>query len=81
MYTVKIINPENKGGYITQEFQEKKFSTIKSLQSKLIELFGKYTDDAEFELGYLTPGKGFKGKQFLLTYGEDVLKMYEEHEG
>ena len=44
-------------------------------------LFGKYTDNAEFELGYLTPGKGFKGKQFMLTCGEDVLNMYEEHEG
>ena len=51
-YTVKIINPENKGGYITQEFQEKKFSTIESLQSKLVVLFGKYTDNAELELGY-----------------------------
>ena len=80
-YTVKIINPENKGGYITREFQEKKFSTVESLQSKLVELFGKYADEAEFELGYLTPGKGFKGKQFLLMCDEDVLKMYEEHAG
>lgn len=31
-------------------------------------------------MGYLTPGKGFIGKQFLLTR-EDVLQMYEEHEG
>ena len=78
---MKIFNPENKGGYITREFQEKKFSTVESLQSKLVELFGKYADEAEFELGYLTPGKGFKGKQFLLMCDEDVLKMYEEHAG
>jgi len=40
---MKIINPENKGGYIAQEFQEKQFSTVEALQSKLAELFGKYT--------------------------------------
>jgi len=39
-----IIDPENKGGYIAQEFQEKKFSTVEAFQSKLAELFGKHTD-------------------------------------
>ena len=80
-YSVKIINPENKGGYITQEFQEIKLSTVESIWSKLTELFGKYTNEAEFQLGYLTPGKGFKGKQFLLECDDDVLKMHEEHQG
>ena len=70
-YTVKN-NPENKGGYITPEFQEKKFSTIKYLQSKLC-----CFESIQMMMGYLTPGKG---KQFLLTCGEDVLKMYKEHE-
>ena len=78
-YCVKIINPENKGGFITQEFQKTKFCTIESVRSKLVELFGKYTNEAEFQLGYLTPGKGFKGKQFLLECDDDVLNMYEEH--
>ena len=74
-------NPESKRGYITQGFQEKKFSIIESLQLKLVELFGRYADEAEFELGYMTLGKGFKGKQFLLICNEDVLKMYKEHAG
>ena len=64
-YRVKIINPKNKGGFITQEFQETKFSTIESVQSKSVELFGKYSNEAEFQLGYLTPEKGYKGKQFM----------------
>ena len=78
---MKIINPDNKGGYITQEFQEMKLSTEESIRSKLVELFGQYTKDAEFQLGYLTPGKGFKGKQLLLECDDDVLKMHEEHQG
>ena len=44
-YTVKIINPENKGGFITQEFQGMEFSTVESVRSKLAELFGKYTNE------------------------------------
>ena len=34
-----------------------KLSTIESIQSKLAELFGKYTKKCEFQIGYLTPGK------------------------
>ena len=62
------------GGYIAEEFQEMKLSTVESIRSKLIELFGKYTKEAEFQLGYSTHGKGFKGKQFLLECDDDVFK-------
>ena len=58
-----------------------KLSTVESIRSKLAELFGKYTKEAEFQLGYLTHGKGFKGKQFLLECDDDVLKMHKEHQG
>ena len=51
------------------------------MRSKLVELFGKYSNGAEFQLGYLTLGHGFKGKQLLLTNDEDIAKMYGEHQG
>ena len=80
-YSVKIINPENKGGHLIEEFQGNKLSSVDSMRSKLVELFGKYSNGAEFQLGYLTPGHGFKGKQLLLTSDEDIVKMYGEHQG
>lgn len=80
-YSVKIINPQNKGGYITEEFQEEKFSDVSSLRSKLAELFGKYMIEAEFQVGYLTPGHGFKGKQLFLSTDDDLTQMYSEHHG
>ena len=60
---MKIIYPENKRGYNTREIQEKKFYTVEYLQSKLVELFGKYADKAEFELGDLIDSwEGFQRK-------------------
>ena len=56
-----LINPQNKGGYITKEFQEEKFSDVSCLRSKLAELFGKHMIEAEFQVGYLTPGHGLRG--------------------
>ena len=81
LYSVKIINPQSKGGYITEEFQEEKFSDVSSLRSKLAELFGKYMNEAEFQVGYLTPGHGFKGKQLCLSSDDDLTQMYSEHHG
>ena len=77
-YSVKIINPENKGGHL---IEGNKLSSVDSMQSKLVELFGKCSNGAEFQLGYLTLGHGFKGKQLLLTSDEDIVKMYGEHQG
>ena len=66
---------------ITEEFQEEKFSDVSSLRSKLAELFGKYMNEAEFQVGYLTPGHGFRGKQLCLSSDDDLTQMYSEHHG
>ena len=52
------------GGYIAEEFQEMKLSTIESIKSKLAKLFGKYTKEAEIQLGYLTHGRDSKESSF-----------------
>ena len=82
-YCVKTINPESKGGYLVEEFMDKKFiSVYYSLRSKkMAEIFEKYIIQAEFGIGYLQPGHGFKGKQFVLATDEDLKQMYNEHSG
>ena len=80
-YCVKIINPESKGGYLVEEFMDKKFISVHSLRSKMAEIFEKYIIQAEFGIGYLQPGHGFKGKQFVLATDEDLKQMYNEHSG
>ena len=47
-YCVKIINPESKGGYLVEEFMDKKFINVHSLRSKMTEIFEKYIIQAEF---------------------------------
>ena len=57
-----------------------KLSTVESIiMIKVGQSFWKVYEGLQLE--YSTPGKGFRGKQFLLECDDDVLKMHEEHQG
>ena len=79
-YCVKIINPESKGGYLVEEFMDKKFISVYHYAQKW-QRFLKSTSFKQFGIGYLQPGHGFKGKQFVLATDEDLKQMYNEHSG
>ncbi len=80
-YSVKIINPENKGGFIVEDWKDQKFYTKESLEEKISLQFSKYSSDTDFQLGYLCPGHGFKGKQIAIDTDEDLKTMYEKYDG
>ena len=50
-YSLKIINPENKGGYIVEEWKDRKFFTQTELEMKLSTQFKKYIQTQVFNLG------------------------------
>ena len=74
----KIINPENKGGYITEDWCGEQFTPVADLREKL---FAKYLVNTEFQIGYLSPGHGMKGKQYPLTTDGELKTMYTEYFG
>ena len=51
-YTVKIINQENKRG-----LHHPRISRKELFYSRIAKLSGRYADNLEFEVGYLTSGK------------------------
>ena len=80
-YSAKIINPESKGGYIPIEWRDVKFSSVADMRDKAFDKFEKFLINHDFLLGYLTPGKGIKGKQFPLTTDDELKTMYTEYFG
>ena len=80
-YSAKIINPENKGGYILVEWRDTKFTSIEDMRDTAFEKFDKFLVNHDFLLGYMTPGKGVKGKQFPLTTDDQLKTMYTEYFG
>ena len=52
------INPENKGGYITEDWCGEQFTFVADLREKLFAKFEKYLVNTEFQIGYLSPGHG-----------------------
>ena len=56
------------------------FSSFQTLKEQLIENFNDLISDPhKFELGYIGPGHGSRGKQNWITADEDVHDMYEEY--
>lgn len=66
-YTAKIINPENKGEYIIEEWHDVKFTSVEDIHDKAFDKFEKLLINHDFLPGYLSPGRGVKGKQYPLT--------------
>jgi len=61
--SVKIINPNDKGGYRVEQLQTKypKLTTVEQIRSELTEQLKVFVDGASCEFGYLFPGHGLKG--------------------
>ena len=57
-HSVKIINPNDKGGYRVEQLQTKypKLTTVEQIRSELTEQLKAFVDGASCEFGYLFPG-------------------------
>ena len=82
-YSVKVINPNDKGGYQVEQLQTKhpKLTTVKQIRSELTDQLKGFVDGASCEFGYLFPGHGLKGKQRVIENDEDVVAMYADYKG
>ena len=80
-YSAKIINPENKGGYIIEEWRDVKFTSVADMRDKAFDKFETLLINHDFLLGFLSPGRGVKGKQYSLTTDDELKTMYTEYFG
>ena len=80
-YSAKIINPENKGGHIVEEWRDVKFTSVADMRDKAFYKFETLLINHDFLLGYLSPGRGVKGKQYSLTTDDELKTMYTEYFG
>ena len=80
-YTLKIINPNNKGGevLINDVDMKEAFTSADILKSKLCDTFSEYTEGYDTLFGYITPGHGMKGKQEKITTDVELSEMYKVH--
>lgn len=75
---VKIINPNNAGGKIVQTWSiDKTYISVDSLKHELGNVFAQYVSGLDFEIGYIVPGHGMKGKMNDLVDDDDLSSMYE----
>ena len=65
---MKIINPNDKGGYIVEQLltQYPKLTTVDQIRSELTEQFKSFVDEADCQFSYVFPGHGLKGKQRVI---------------
>ena len=79
-YSVKIINPSKKSDYFIRKWRTRiRFQNVQCLQEKLRkELDGL---DKTFEMGYIEPGHGARGKQCWILSDDDLDDMYEAYSG
>ena len=76
-YTIKFINVINQSGFELKQWSNTvKFTDVARLRSKLKADFGTYLENDDFQIGYIMPGHGAKGKQVPITYLEDLTGMY-----
>ena len=77
IYSVKFINLINPSGFELKPWSNTaKYSDVARLQSQLRADFGTYLDSDDFQVGFIVPGHGAKGKQVPITYLEDLTNMY-----
>ena len=78
---MKIINPKNAGGHLVVDWcTMKKFNSLNVLKDELRQYFREYVEDYDFDIGYMSPGHGMKGKQHQFKCDEDIFNMYAEFE-
>ena len=75
-YSIKLISPLNHNGDKPQKWTNTRFSDVARLQSEIKSDFGNYFDGENFEIGYIEPGHGARGRQVPIVYTEDLTRMY-----
>ena len=74
VYTLKVINPEYKGGFILEQLSNhSKFLSVDEIHAELSK-FDFY--DCTCQFGYIVLGHGLKGKQNSKLTNADVDSMY-----
>ena len=64
-YSAKIINPENKEGYIIEEWRDVKFTSVEDMRDTAFDKFEKLLINHDFLLGYLSPGRAWSQRQAI----------------
>ena len=76
---VKIINPKNAGGFIVKEWNlSKQYVAVKDLKSEMGSVFMEYVEGFEFDIGYIEPGHGMRGKLIALSSDCDLEALNTE---
>lgn len=76
-YSIKLISPLNPNGDKPQKWTNTtRFSDVARLRSEIKSNFGDYFDGENFEIGYIEPGHGARGRQVPIIYTEDLTRMY-----
>ena len=70
-YYIKVINPENKGGYEIHCMTGVKYDRVGDLE-KALQAAYPGARECKFQFGFIVPGHGYKGKQQLLLSDEDL---------
>ena len=73
---VKVINPNNASDSNVQSWCIDKTCFSGRLKCELGKAFAQYVSACDFEIGYIIPGHGMKGKLHDVVEDED-LSMYE----
>ena len=81
MAKVKIINPKNSGGSIVKNWSASDtFVSVDNLKSEMGKAFAEYIEGYEFDVGYIEPGHGMKGKLTPLRSDSDLAAMHTDLE-
>ena len=62
-FQVKVINPQNTGGYVIQEWVSKKYDKRKELEAALVASFGGSIDSRNFQFGFIAPDMVSRGSK------------------
>ena len=69
IYSIKLISPLNPNGDKPQKWTNTpRFSDVARLRSKIKSDFGDYFDGENFEVGYIEPCHGARGRQVPIVY-------------
>lgn len=79
-YSIKLIGARNQSGFELKRWHNTtKFTDVARLRSQIKADFGvQFDDDDNFQIGYIMPGHGAKGRQVPLVYSDDLTYMYHK---
>lgn len=79
-YHIKVINPENKGGFEIKNMTGEKYDCVDDLEKALV-VACPGAREFKFQFGFIDPGHGYKGKQQLIVSDKDLQCMYIKYSG